>query len=326
MRINTYDLTLERNYLQKYQFLIEEYELIKQGNHPEIRFVQDFYKAHDTNRQSFLKYYNRYKQSGKSSDLLPRKRGPKWKTRRPIAFIEQKIIEERKRGNNRYEIVSILKDKLKKHCPSPSGVYNVLKRHGLNKLSPVMEKEKRRIIKEKAGELIHVDAHYLNKGIVQGDKQKYYLVSAIDSCTRLVWAELVTDLKALTVMFATMHCFRVLQSEYQIKPLEVLTDNGPEFGTKASANKSNHPFERLLIEMGVKHRYIKPYRPQTNGKIERFWKTIEDDLLRETYFESSDHLERELIEYLYYYNTKRPHMGINGKAPADFNQICQRIS
>ena len=35
-------------------------------------------------------------------------------------------------------------------------------------------------------------------------------------------------------------------------------------------NKDEHPFERLLIEMQIKHRYTKPYRPQTNGKIERF--------------------------------------------------------
>jgi transposase InsO family protein len=35
-----------------------------------------------------------------------------------------------------------------------------------------------------------------------------------------------------------------------------------------------------------------PYRPQTNGKVERFWRTIEDDLLRGTYFESKEHLEK----------------------------------
>lgn len=44
MRINTNDLTLVRNYLQKYQFLIKEYELVKQKQHPKYRFVKDFTK------------------------------------------------------------------------------------------------------------------------------------------------------------------------------------------------------------------------------------------------------------------------------------------
>ena len=151
MRINTQDLTLAKNYIQKYRFLIKEYELIKSKQHPAYRFVKDFYKAHDTDRRSFIKYYNRYKQSGKGIDLLPRKRGPKWKSRRPIPFIERKVKELRIKGNNRYEIVAILKPQLKQFTPSPSGVYNILKRHKLNRLTQKMSTSKRKIIKEKAG-------------------------------------------------------------------------------------------------------------------------------------------------------------------------------
>ena len=58
MRPATEDLTLARNYLRKYQFLISEYELVKAGNHPGFRFVTDFYKAHQTSWQTFLKYYS----------------------------------------------------------------------------------------------------------------------------------------------------------------------------------------------------------------------------------------------------------------------------
>jgi len=326
MRINTEDLTLKRNYIQKYRFLIKEYELVKQKQHPEFRFVQEFYKARDTDRRSFLKYYNRFKQSGADVDLLPRRRGPKWKTRRPIAFIENKVIEQRLKGNNRYEIVSILKSQLKTHTPSASGVYNIIKRHGLNRLTPKMEKEKRRIIKNKAGELGHIDSHYLNKGIVQGSNQRYYVVGIIDSCTRVAWAEITTDIKALTVMFSILKCLNMIADQYNIKFRELLTDNGPEFGPKISKNKQDHPFERMLIEMEIKHRYIRPYRPQTNGKIERFWRTIEEDLFRETYFESEEHLKEELLQYLYYYNHERPHQGINGIAPVKFNENCPRIT
>lgn len=326
MRINTQDLTLARNYIQKYQFLIKEYELVKAKKHPEYKFVKDFCKAHDTDRRSFLKYYNRFKQSGNQDDLLPRKRGPKWKTRRFIPYIENKVTALREKGNNRYEIVSILKPELKKFTPSPSGVYNILRRYGMNRLKPKMKQEKRRIIKEKAGELGHIDTHYLNKGIVHNDNKRYYLVCVIDSCTRVAWAEVVEDLKALTVMFGVLKCLNIIADHYQIKFKEVLTDNGPEFGKKESQKKREHPFERMLIEIGIKHRYIKPYRPQTNGKVERFWRTIEEDLFEETYFESIDNLKEELLQYMYYYNHERPHQGIGGVSPIEFAKNCPRIT
>ena len=326
MRVNSTDLTLAKNYLQKYRFLIKEYEQVKRKEHPRFRFVKDFYAAHDTDRRSFIKYYNRFKQSGDERDLLPRKRGPKWKTRRPIPFIEQKVKQLRLRGNNRYEIVSILKPQLKQFTPSPSGVYNILKRHNLNRLTPKMSASKRKIIKDKAGQLGHIDTHYLNKGIVMGDNSRYYLVAVADSCTRIVWAEIISDIKALTVMFAVMRCFNMITSQFNIQFEEVLTDNGPEFGSKTSKRKEEHPFQRMLIELGIKQRHIRPYRPQTNGKIERFWRTIEDDLLAETNFDSLDDLKEELIQYLYYYNFERPHQGINGLSPVEFNKNCPRIT
>jgi len=326
MRLNTSDLTITKNYLQKYRFLIKEYELVKQKRHPQFRLAQEFYIAHGTDRRSFLKYYNRYKLSGNEQDLLPRKRGPRWKTRRPLPFIEHKVEQLRLKGNNRYEIVSILKPSLKGHTPSPSGVYNIIKRQGLNRLKPKMKSEKRKIIKEKAGELAHIDTHYLNKGVVMGENRRYYLVCVIDSCTRVAWAEIIEDIKSLTVMFAVLKSLNILAQHYEIRFKEVLTDNGSEFGPKESGNKMGHPFERMLIEMGIKHRYIKPYKPQTNGKAERFWRTIEEDLFSETYFDSLDEMKEELLQYMYYYNHERPHQGINGLAPVEFAKNCPRIT
>ena len=326
MRNNSSDETIKRNYIQKYRFLISEYEQVKQKKHPGFRFVNEFYKAHDTDRRSFLKYYNRFKQSGNDIDLLPAKRGPKWKTRRTIPFIENKIIELREKGNNRYEIVNILKPGLKKFTPSPSGVYNIIKRHGLNRLKPKMKLNKRIIIKEKAGEMAHIDTHYLSKSIIAGQSVHRYLVCVIDACTRVAWAEVVDDIRSLTVMFAVLKSFNIIADQYNIKFKEVLTDNGPEFGPAHSKKKDEHPFERMLIELNIKHRYIRPYRPQTNGKVERFWRTIEDDLLQETTFESVDQLKDELLQYMYYYNHLRPHQGLEGKVPAEFAESCPRIT
>ena len=303
MRINSQDMTLVRNYLQKYQFLFAEYELIKAKKHPKFRFLEEFYRAQDTDRRHFLKYYRRFKDAGGDlTAVLPGKRGPKWKTRRTPGFIEQKVLALRKKGINRYEIFDILQPTLKKHTPT-STIYAICKRHGMGRLKPPMKQSKQRIIKNKAGQLGHIDTHYLAKGIVTGDTRRYYLLGLIDAATRLVWVEILPDIKALTVMFASLKAMNIFTGEYRIKFEELLSDNGPEFGPKTSANKQNHPFERLLMEMGIKHRYIKPYRAQTNGKIERFWKTIEEDVLAGTYFESMDHLQQELTEYIYYYIT-----------------------
>jgi hypothetical protein len=326
MRNKNHDETIKRNYLRKYLYLIQEYELVKTKKHSKFKFAKDFYKAHDLDHRSFLKFYARYKQSGKPEDLLPQKRGPRWKTRRPIPYIENKVIELRLKGLNRYEIVSILKPKLKQHTPSPSGVYNILKRRELSRLTPKMKENKRKIIKEKAGEMGHIDMHHLSKSIIQGENKKRYIVCVIDDCTRLAWAEIVEDIKALTVMFATLKCLNMLADRYDIRFKDVLTDNGPEFGMKTSKNKLAHPFERMLMELEIKHRYTRPYRPQTNGKVERFWRTLQEDLLDETFFDTLQELQEELWQYLYYYNHERPHQALGGETPYEFSKKCPRIT
>jgi hypothetical protein len=318
MPINTADMTVERKYLDTYRFMIKEYEQIKRKEHPVYTQLEQLYKAWGTNRKSFLKYYNRYKQSGRDElSLLPQKRGPKYKTRRPIGFIENKVIELRQKGNSKHEIVSILKPSLNKFTPSPSGVYNICKRYGLNRLTVKQKQNKRTIIKERMGQLGHIDCHHLSKSIIKGQSRKLYLVCLLDDYSRLAWAEITEDITALTVMFATLKCINILHDQYGMKFEEILSDNGPEFGQRNSQSKAQHPFERMLIELGIKHRYTQPYRPQTNGKVERFWRTVREDLLEEADYDNLFELKDELLQYMCYYNHERPHQGIDGKKPAE---------
>ena len=74
----------------------------------------------------------------------------------------------------------------------------------------------------------------------------------------------------------------------------------------------------MLLELGIKHRYTRPYRPQTNGKVERFWRTIDDDVIEGATFDNLDHFANELFEYLVYYNNHRPHQALAGQTPKAF--------
>jgi transposase len=317
MRNINNDLTLKRNYLNKYRFIISEYEQVKRGEHPVYRFAKDFYKAHDTDPRSFLKYYNRFKRSGNIEDMAPAKRGPKYSTRRPSLQDEQQVLELRKLGCNKFEIASQLKQKSNNFTPSPSGVYNILRRYQKNRLQAADKEVKRKIIKERMGQLGHIDCHHLSKSVIRGQNRKLYLICVLDDYSRLAWAQVMEDITALTVMFTAMHCMQSLKREFGIQFEEIIADNGPEFGPSTSLNKRNHPFERMLIETGIKRRYMQPYRPQTNGKVERFWRTLKEDLIEDTDFDSLEELEDELLKYLVYYNWERPHQGIDGKKPID---------
>lgn len=321
------DSTIERNYLQRFNSLVLEYELVKQKNHPKYKLVKDLFKDHRIAHQNFSKYYNRYLQQNKDiNSLKPLKRGPKYKSRRIDLNVEHKIIELRSSGLNKFEIFQIIKSENILKTPSLTTIYNYCVKHNLNLINKPMKELKVRYVREKAGELAHVDCHNLGRNIIDGISKNFYIVSIVDDCTRLAWAEIVTDIKSLTVMFSVLKSMNMLRLQYGIEFEEILSDNGPEFGNKGMKAKNNHPFERMLIEMNIKHRYTRAYRPQTNGKVERFWKTLHLDLIDETDFSSLDELKDELLKYMYYYNSLRPHQALNGNSPSQFYDTIKHAS
>ena len=117
-------------------------------------------------------------------------------------------------------------------------------------------------------------------------------------------------------MFKTLKMINTLHVRYGITSSDILSDNGAEFASRA--NPQEHPFEAMLLELGIKHRYTRPYRPQTNGKVERFWRTLDDDLIEGTTFDNLDHFANELFEYIVYYNSFRPHQALGGITPKEF--------
>jgi transposase InsO family protein len=214
-------------------------------------------------------------------------------------------------------------DKLLDKVPSYTTIYNILRHNALNKLNNEMignsRENIRKIIREDVGELAHMDCHYLPKNIIMNDfKDRYYLIGLIDDKSRIISLELSKDIQSITVMFKTLEMINFLRNIYNIEFKEMLTDNGSEFGGgKEKKNKYTNPFERLLKELNIKHRYTKPYHPQTNGKIERLWKTINSELLDNMVFDSEKHLREELMKYTIYFNEYRPHSSLDGKTPKE---------
>ena len=316
--------TLERRHIHQMLRHIEEYEEVSSKRHKVYKTVTAFYKAHGLCKQNFIKYYRRYTNQGRRIEaLLPHKTGRKFKDSLQYSpeVIEQ-VKDIRSKGYNRYDISNIMK-KVGQVEISPSSVYRLLKKLGLNKLNPVIKEEVRRIIKLEAGELGHVDIHYVTKGTVKetGDK-KLYILGVIDSYSRICWLEVLDSIKAVNVMFNAMDILLRMKDRYGIEYKEMLSDNGQEF---SSRNNPDHPFERMLTHFDIKHRYTKPFTPKTNGKIERFWKTIEDELLSGETFETLDEFKHYITGYCVYYNEHRMHQGINNKIPVNTLDSKEKI-
>ena len=202
-------------------------------------------------------------------------------------------------------------------------MYRLPHLYGLNRLTPKLREEKRCIVKRTVGKLGHLDGHHLSEDLLATDPTRYYLVCVLDAWIRLAWVEVVTDLKSLPVMLRALKSFNLLSQRSQLQFTEVLPDNGSAFA--ALTQPAPHPFERMLLELGIKHRYTRPYRPQTNGKVKRFWRTL-DDLIDDTTVASLAEFRDELEQYVLYSNEVRPHQVLEGKPPKQMNEMCQRMT
>ena len=96
-------------------------------------------------------------------------------------------------------------------------------------------------------------------------------------------------------------------------PQEVLTDNGPQYITW----RGTSAFTKLLQRRGIRHVVARPKRPQTLGKIERFWGTLWRECLESAIFRDLDEARQRIGQFIDHYNFQRPHRGLDGLVPAD---------
>lgn len=311
------DKTMERRHIHQMLRHMEEYERVKRREHELYKTASEFYEGRGICKQNFLKYYRRYVDSGREiSALIPHKTGRKFKD---IIKYEKELSEQirelREKAYNRYDIEHLLKKRMEVDI-SASTIYRLMVKLGINRLNPELKEIKRRIIKMSAGELGHIDVHYVAKGTVKelGDK-RLYLVGVIDSYSRLCWMMPITSIKSLEVSYSTMEMLVILRNRYGVEFKEMMSDNGSEFSSRN--NREAHPFEKMLEFLQIKHIYTKPCSPKTNGKIERFWRTLEDELLSGETFETLEEFKHHIKGYCLYYNEHRIHQGIGLKRPVD---------
>jgi len=96
-------------------------------------------------------------------------------------------------------------------------------------------------------------------------------------------------------------------------PSEILTDNGSQYVTW----RGRSAFSKELQKLGIAHVVAKPRRPQTLGKVERFWGTLWRECLAAAVFVDLEEARRRIGLFVDHYNFQRPHQGIEGLVPAD---------
>ncbi len=186
---------------------------------------------------------------------------------------------------------------------SPSTVYRVLAEAG------VMRRWNRKISKKgngfeqplKAHEHWHTDISYINVG-----GTFYYLISVLDGFSRyIVHAEIRESMTVVDVQL-------VIQKAKELYPAatpRIISDNGKQFVCR--------DFKELIRIHGMTHVTTSPYYPQSNGKIERFHKTIKSECIRPGCALTIKDARRLIKKYVNEYNTERLHSAIGYVTPKD---------
>ena len=300
----------------KWLLVVKEYELIRLKQSTNFRTVEQLCEVFKVHRKDIRKYYERWVKSGKKDEsLLPQKRGPRPGQLKVLSKDEERsIIKIRRRLQaNEFEIFHMTEGKFKVH-PSVSTIYRTFKRYPLNE---PRKKAIKRYVKRYPGELLHADTYQLPKTLTI-DRRKYYLMGVIDDCTRLCRTELIEKQTAAEVTRAYFKCHKWMEA-HGIKPEVVMTDNGVEFTSFTSQKaKETHFFETMLSIINVKHIYTRPYQPQVNGKIERFWRIFyEECVLCQSKTLTKAELIEEIEGFMWRYNYQRRHSALNYETPLD---------
>ena len=247
--------------------------------------------------RKFRDWRSRYGKVNEHNHLIPRDHWlEEWEKKAIVDFHQEYPLE----GYRRLCFMMLDRDIV---AVSPSSVYRVLKGAGL--LRDRWNKPSRKgtgfVQPLQPNEHWHVDFSYVNIG-----GTFYYLCSVLDGCSRsIVHWEIRESMKESDVEI-------VLQRAREIYPEarpRIISDNGPQFMSK--------DFKEYLRLWQTEHVRTSPYYPESNGKIERFHRTLKEQAIRPKTPLSVEDARRIVGEFVEHYNTVRLHSALGYVTPAD---------
>ena len=206
-----------------------------------------------------------------------------------------------------------------------STVWKVLRRAGISRPPQAAKEPANRYEWPCPGDLLHMDtcsyARFLRPGHrVTGERRGSgnwpsrrahlgydYAHAIVDDHSRLAYVELHDDEKAETVTGFVGRALAFFES-HEIICKRLMTDNGFSY----VRNRSLH---ELLTRRGIRHLTTQPYRPRTNGKVERFHQTMAREWAYGLAYRSHRHRNAALPHWLHNYNHRRPHSSIGNRPP-----------
>ena len=217
-----------------------------------------------------------------------------------------------------------------------STVSGILTRIGMGKLGRLGLEPAQRYERQRPGELIHIDVKKL--GRIQGGaghrvagRKRYtgqridaegrarqivgweYVHIAIDDATRLAYVEVLANEKAITAIGFLRRAVAHFNA-YGITVERLITDNGSAYRSAVHAIACH--------TLGIRHLRTRPYRPQTNGKAERFIRTMLGGWAYGAIYRDSAERNAALAGWLDFYNRRRPHGALSHKPPiARLNEL-----
>jgi transposase InsO family protein len=175
----------------------------------------------------------------------------------------------------------------------------------------------RHVESHRPGELLSQDTFYVGhlKGV-----GKVYLQAVVDTYGSFAFGFLHTTKRPEAAVAVVHNDVLPFYAEQGLTVTAILTDNGREF-----CGTDSHPYELYLALCDIEHRRTKVKRPQTNGFVERFNRTVLDEffrlVLRQKMYESVDALQADLDTWLHFYNYDRPHLGYRNLGQRPFDTI-----
>jgi transposase InsO family protein len=246
---------------------------------------------------TFYSWRKRYGRANEHNGRIPREFWlEEWERDAIITFYRQHLLD----GYRRIAFMMIDADIV---AVSPSTVYRVLKKAGLiGRRSTEPSKKGTGFVQPiQPHEHWHTDVSYVN---IQGTF--YYLCGILDGCSRYMvhWEirEAMTE-QDVEVIIQRAH------EKYPDEKPRIISDNGPQFIAR--------DFKEFIRVSGMTHVRTSPYYPQSNGKIERWHKTIKSECIRPETPLTLDDARRVVKRYVEHYNTVRLHSAIGYVTPAD---------